>query len=265
MERVLVERGGAHAVKAVTGSFALQKLRFSAEHRISWFEPEWGYIALVLDGAMQKQFANDAWSLDRDGFATLPAGAGHRTAFGIKATHVLTVSPRSDDTGVLFARFLSKRSHISAPAAAALGRRIVCELDAPDASSELATEGLVLQLLAMGQRESVPARQGRSRLANVAEILRARTPGAPTLTALAAEVGVHPAHLARCFRQEFGVAVGEYSRMLRLEWAAARLKEGTPLAQVALEAGFADQSHFTRAFRRQFGVTPGRYRELLRR
>jgi AraC family transcriptional regulator len=265
VERIEFQRNGAHAVKTVTGSFALQKLRFPGDHRIDWFEPEWGYLAIVLDGAMQKRFATDAWSLDRDGFATLPAGAGHYTDFGIKATHVLTVFPRSDEAGVLFTRFLGERRHISAPAAATLGRRIVCELDAPDASSELATEGLVLQLLAMGQRESARARQGRSRLADVVEILHARTPAAPALSELAAEVGVHPAHLARCFRQEFGVAVGEYSRTLRLEWAAARLNDGTQLAQVALEAGFADQSHFTRAFRRQFGVTPGRYRELLRR
>jgi AraC family transcriptional regulator len=49
---------------------------------------------------------------------------------------------------------------------------------------------------------------------------------------------------------------------LRLEWAAARLSEERSLAQIALEAGFADQSHFTRAFRRHFGVTPGRYRAM---
>jgi len=66
-------------------------------------------------------------------------------------------------------------------------------------------------------------------------------------------------------RQAFGVTVCEYSRSLRLDWAATQLEGDVRLAQVALEAGFADQSHFTRAFRRHVGVTPGRYRELLRR
>jgi AraC family transcriptional regulator len=36
-----------------------------------------------------------------------------------------------------------------------------------------------------------------------------------------------------------------------------------PLALIALEAGFADQSHFTIAFRREMGVTPGRFRAAL--
>ena len=33
-----------------------------------------------------------------------------------------------------------------------------------------------------------------------------------------------------------------------------------PLAEIAAEAGFADQSHFTRLFRRYLGTTPGRFR-----
>jgi AraC family transcriptional regulator len=36
-----------------------------------------------------------------------------------------------------------------------------------------------------------------------------------------------------------------------------------PLALVAAEAGFADQSHLTRTFKRFTGMTPGRYRTFL--
>jgi len=266
VERVEVERGGVRAVKAAVGAFSLQRLRFQAGHTLPWFEPEWGYLAVVLDGAMQKRFSNATWSLARDSFATLPSGAGHYTDFGVKATHVLTVYPLSDEAGPLFTSFLRERHQITAPAAATLGRRIAYELQAPDASSALAAEGLVLQLLAMGEREaSASGRRGTTWLSGVVEILRERAPDAPSLTELAAEAGVHPGHLARTFRQAFGVTVCEYSRSLRLEWAAAQLEGDGPLAQIALEAGFADQSHFTRAFRRRLGVTPGRYRELLRR
>jgi AraC family transcriptional regulator len=264
VERVEVNRRGAHAVKAVAGGFGLQRLRFQAGHRIPWFDPPWAYIAIVLDGCMQKTFSTTSWSLTRDSFATLACGAGHRTDFDVKATHVLTIYPTSEESAPLFAHFLSEPRQISAPAAATLARRIDREIRAPDASSALAAEGLILQILALGERESAAPR-GTAWLSLVVEILRDRIPHAPSLSELAAEVGVHPGHLARAFRQAHGVTVCEYSRALRLEWAAAQLEGDAPLAQVALEAGFADQSHFTRAFRRHLGVTPGRYRELLRR
>jgi AraC family transcriptional regulator len=81
------------------------------------------------------------------------------------------------------------------------------------------------------------------------------------LAELAREVSVHPAHLARAFRQQFGTSVGGYVRRLRLDWAAAELERSeTALAAIALAAGFADQSHFTRSFRRYTGFTPGAYR-----
>ncbi len=263
MERIEVQREGARAVKAVAGAFGLQRLRFAGGHRIPWFEPEWGYVAIVLDGAMQKTFSSATWSLPRDSFATLPSGAGHSTTFGVKPTHVMTVYPTTEESAPLFARFLRQRRLIVAPASATLGRRLALELEARDASWGLAAEGLVLQVLAMGEREaSVQPRRGTAWLATVIELLRERTPHAPSLTELAAEAGVHPGHLARAFRQRFGVTVCQYSRSLRLEWAASQLAGEAPLAEVALEAGFADQSHFTREFRRHFGMTPGRYREL---
>jgi AraC-like DNA-binding protein len=55
--------------------------------------------------------------------------------------------------------------------------------------------------------------------------------------------------------------------MLALGWCPQpeRLMRLThqPLALIALEPGFADQSHFTIAFRREIGVTPGRFRAAL--
>lgn len=135
------------------------------------------------------------------------------------------------------------------------------------ASVEIGTvlRELVRQLLAAVGRFAADQQPVQANwLGEARDLLRTRTPAPLSLGELAAAVGVHPVHLARSFRREFGMTVSQYSRALRLDWAAAQLAGEAPLARIALEAGFADQSHFTRAFRGYTGMTPGRYRKLLR-
>jgi AraC family transcriptional regulator len=80
---------------------------------------------------------------------------------------------------------------------------------------------------------------------------------------LAALAGVDPAHLARAFRAHCGTTAGAYLRETRVRRAAGALaRSSAPLGQIALDAGFADQSHFTRVFRLAYGVTPQRWRAL---
>jgi len=50
-----------------------------------------------------------------------------------------------------------------------------------------------------------------------------------------------------------------YLNQVRLAKAKRLITEGMPLAIVAVEVGFADQSHFTRHFLKTYGVTPSEY------
>lgn len=68
--------------------------------------------------------------------------------------------------------------------------------------------------------------------------------------------------LARQFRLVVGTSPYRYSLMRRLSHARAQVAQRRPLAQVALDAGFADQAHFTRLFAAAFGITPARYAAL---
>jgi len=70
--------------------------------------------------------------------------------------------------------------------------------------------------------------------------------------------------LARQFRLMFGTSPHRYLLMRRLDLARRLILEARPLADVAGEAGFADQAHFTRVFKAAFGLTPARYRALRR-
>ena len=194
----------------------------------------------------------------------MPVGAAHTSDFGRSGTRVLAVRSR-DTEAVAFGSLLRRLRHVRAAASTAIGWRIAAELRAADESWPLAAEGFVLQLLSAAGRAEPAAAPRACWLRDARELLHERAPGPTTLSELAAAVGVHPVHLARSFRREYGLTVGEYARGLRLDWAMAQLVEpDATLAGIAAGAGFADQSHFTRAFRAYAGVTPGRYRELVR-
>jgi AraC-like DNA-binding protein len=77
-----------------------------------------------------------------------------------------------------------------------------------------------------------------------------------------AVTGLDRYQFARQFRALYATSPYRYSVMRRLDMARRRLRDATPLAEAALEAGFADQAHFTRTFRAAFGMTPGRYASL---
>ena len=78
---------------------------------------------------------------------------------------------------------------------------------------------------------------------------------------VAAEIGVHPVHLARVFRAAWGCSPGELLRWRRVDRAADMLRDSDISgAQIAAQVGFADQSHMTRAFRATYGIAPGNYR-----
>jgi AraC family transcriptional regulator len=135
-----------------------------------------------------------------------------------------------------------------------------------DEFSSLAVEGLALEMLAEASRHLLketrctPPRW----LKQVKEVLRERLAEHLSLVALAESVNVHPAHLAREFRRFYQCTVGEYVRQQRVAFACRQISiSDAPLGEVALAAGFFDQSHFARIFKRYTGMTPGQYRTNL--
>jgi AraC family transcriptional regulator len=102
------------------------------------------------------------------------------------------------------------------------------------------------------------------RLQRVRDYVEAHLDDRLTLTDMAGVACLSPYHFSRSFKEAAGVGTQRYVLQRRVE-RAKRLMRQThqPLALIALEAGFADQSHFTIAFRREVGVTPGRFRGAL--
>jgi len=86
---------------------------------------------------------------------------------------------------------------------------------------------------------------------------------APSLNALARQVGVNRNKLTFGFKRLFGVTVGEFDRVLRLERARSLLQANRlPICHVANIAGYADPGSFSKAFKLQYGVLPSEVRGM---
>jgi AraC family transcriptional regulator len=82
-----------------------------------------------------------------------------------------------------------------------------------------------------------------------------------SLADIAAVAGVSSGHFCRAFHKSAGVPSHRYVVRQRVELAKKLLTEGdTPIAQIALAAGFGNQSHLTRHFHAVVGTTPRRFR-----
>jgi AraC family transcriptional regulator len=247
--------------------FVVNELVFPASYAMQ-LDPK-GYVAVVLEGVLEKTFVRCARPLSAGSAFTMPQGAFHATKFGARPTRVLALHPiAGEQPAVPWARLLSAFREARHAGPLGTAWRLAGELHAHDDAWILAAEGLCFELVAAFMREERPAgtaSRARPWLEQVRERLHARLDERPSLDELAASAGVHPVYLARSFRERYGVSIGEYLRRLRLEWAAAQLTAtDTPVAVIAAEAGFADQSHFTRAFKRHAGLTPGQYRRVVR-
>ena len=78
-----------------------------------------------------------------------------------------------------------------------------------------------------------------------------------------AQLSVH--HFARAFRQSLGVPPHNYIVLRRVEHAQQMLRNtDLPLSEIAIEAGFTDQSHLARHFRTITGVSPSLARHQFR-
>ncbi|MGH9348110.1 MAG: AraC family transcriptional regulator [Vicinamibacterales bacterium] len=223
-------------------------------------------VGVTLWGRFDSVMWGRAYDLRPGTVHTEPAGERHSNRFSTRGAHVLIVQPDPSKRDVLrsCARFLDGINCFADRAAAAIAARLARELTTPDAVSPLAIEALSLELLAIGARAGQSAARDLrppAWIGRVRDLLHASFAQPLHLAAIASVAGLHPAHVTRVFRRYHGVSIGEYVRRLRLDWAAAQLTDTSrAISEIAVAAGFADQSHFTRRFARQFGRTPAVFR-----
>lgn len=142
------------------------------------------------------------------------------------------------------------------------GIQLYREYRAGTAPCALTVDALIWELLAAAAGMETPdAATPPGWWDRVVDLLHSEFRRDLRISELATAAGVHPVHLARVFRRICRQTPGEYMQRLRVRFASERLLvPDCSIVDVAVQAGFADQSHLTRTFKRYTRMTPGEFR-----
>jgi len=255
----------ARCVTTTAWPVSCDQFAAAVDHRFTPHTHDHPHVCFVLGGILIERDGRRPNCLTVGSARLSPAGDTHDLAVGGGSPlHCLVLSievPALGETGC-FA--LDGRRYVAGPGVSNVANRILVELQAADNASPISLEMLAIETAALGavsrSRRVEPTPPWLDR---VCERLRDDLQTIPTLEELAHEAGVGRASLARAFRSRYGCTIGQYVRNQRLE-IARRLILGSkvPLATVASESGFSDQSHMTRLFSARFGTSPGRFRSM---
>lgn len=258
---------GVSLIRDVAGGFLLKELSYDSNSEVPKHWHETPNFCMALKGSCREVFGRTNREFHPWTWNFLPAGNTHSVAvsnvgmssFSVEVPARLTAN-RGDFVFPLEAPVFDRGGM---PAWLLL--RIYQEFHQLDEVSNFVIEGMVLELFAEVARRNSRSFEGATLhwLDTVKDLLHAHFADALSLSAIAAKVDVHPCHLAREFRRANQCTLGEYVRRLRIESACRELMlTSTPVAQIALAAGFSDQSHLARIFRRHLGMSPSKYRSL---
>lgn len=254
--------------RATSGSFRFGEAFYPARLRVDDHAHKNPSVTIVLQGSLTETYPrNRAERCFPCSILFRPAGERHWDIMGEDGSLNLELElvDRASTNLPGLGRLFEKPAQSQHPRLREIARQIHAELPLRDTAQPVVLEGLSLEFLGLASRLLAGARRGRVPpvwLGRAWELLHDRFRGAVRIAELAEAAGVHPVHLARVFHAQYGVTPGVYLRRLRLEWAARQViqRPTQNLSELALSAGFSDQSHFTRAFKRHFGTSPGRLR-----
>jgi AraC family transcriptional regulator len=251
------------------GGLRLSESTYPANLKMPSHAHEQAYLGIVLSGGYTERVGRKTRECKSLTTVFHPRGESHSVAFHNSRVRIFRIEITGEwrERAGQYVKLPDEPAESDGGPLASLVLRLHNEFRSRDSWSGLAIEGLALEMMAELARcstkqseEGVPAW-----LDEVRQKLASRIGETPPLAELAAIAGVHPVHLAREFRRHFRCTIGDFIRRVRVEFACREIAEtDAPLSEVALAAGFYDQSHFSNMFRRFTGMTPTAYRAICR-
>ena len=258
--------GSESARFADTGMCRVTEARFPAWAVLQRHAHDRHILAIMLHGGFETRIARRTLDCRTGVVWTEPCEELHANHVGAEGARVIVLQPTFGHGALApFGSLLDGIWSSDDPAIVREARCISRELAFSDTLSPLALDALVVLLCARAARLR-DARGTPAWLERVREFIHASYRQQPGFDEVVAVAGAPSWRVAREFRRHFHCSVGEYARMLRLNWALDQLgSTNAPLPEIALSAGYADQSHFTRACRAATGMSPRRYRQHVQR
>lgn len=246
------------------GGFVFTEYRYRDHAVIRRHSHELAYFSSVLSGSYVEQCSRSMRHCDSENVLYHPPGEIHSDTFGNRGGAIFCVELEPRWTSTL------REYELRAEESLALPHRVVSWLawrayqafTDSDHRSALRLEATAIELLYhLPWKHSACAESGTPRwMKDVVDILHAEFSRPFSLLAVAQRVGAHPVHVARAFRRCHHMTVGQYVRRLRVDYALKALVGEDSIADIALHAGFSDQSHLGRVFRAATGMTPRQFR-----
>lgn len=271
---ISIRQGSARLHSLDAGGFRITDALFPPSLILPSHYHQWACFAVVLAGSVDKTFPSKSYASLPSTIVTMPPQERHLDQFEKKGAHMLVVEPMQVSEEVLAPcrQLFDQINHFRDADMTRIAWQISQELRSSDDASALAVNGLVLELLSTAVRstrkfsQAADFKRPPQWLNQARELIHEQFRESLTIAMVATAVNVHPVHLSRTFRKFNGVTIGVYIRQLRLNWATSQITHSEkPLAIIAAQAGFTDQSHLTRLFSQHKGVPPGQYRQRLQR
>jgi AraC family transcriptional regulator len=164
------------------------------------------------------------------------------------------------------ARLENPRLLFSDPRVLALADLIAAECENREPLHDLYGDGLAVSLLidVMQLRRPVPRKRSKLaawQLRRAVDYIEENCLRSIRLEELAVLTNLSQSHFSHAFKASTGVPPHQWQTTARLERAKQLIVGDTPLTDVAVETGFADQAHFTRVFRKNIGTTPASWKK----
>lgn len=123
--------------------------------------------------------------------------------------------------------------------------------------SELLSDGLIV-LLANKLKNLTKGSYSKDIKHKIIEVPEA----AVSIEDMSNEISVSSFHMIRQFKKEVGLTPHQFQIQCRIRKAQKMLLCDRTIAEVALDAGFCDQSHFIKCFKKIVGMTPASYQKV---